>query len=422
MENRNPENRVRQHRRRIRKSGSQLQAVDFFNTLTGDALLDVTESCLPEHRERLYPPTVTLSMFMKQVLDDDGSCQQAVNAWAVQRAADGLKVQSVDTGAYCKARQRLPLAMVQRLTQQSGRLLNAEAESNWRWRGRVVKLVDGTGLSMPDTAENQRHYPQSSNQAPGVGFPLARMVGVVCLATGAVLDVVIGRHQGKGHGELSAFRDLEHTLEANDVLLGDALYCHYFLIAHLHSRGVDLLFQQNGSRITDFRRGEKLGTRDHRVRWAKPGTRPDWMSLEHDRAYPNELIVREVKVGGRILVTTMLDARAVPKGALSALYALRWNIELDLRNIKTTLGMDVLRCQTPTMIEKELWVHLLAYTLIRLLMARAARHAGVHPREISFKHAVQLMTPGFAGGHLIQPECDISSLAYAKSEYPQFRG
>ncbi len=168
-------------------------------------------------------------------------------------------------------------------------------------------------------------------------------------------------------------------------------YCNYFMIAELAAAGVDVLLEQHGARITDFRRGQALGKRDHRVRWSKPRHRPAWMTPQH-RAFPQELSVREVKVNGRVLVTTMLDARQVCKGELSELYARRWQVELDIRNIKTTLGMEVLRCLTPQMVEKELWVSLLAYNVIRLLMAQAAHHADVHPRELSFKHTVQMWT------------------------------
>ena len=152
----------------------------------------MTESHLPEHRERLYPPTVTLSMFTRQALDADGSCQKAVNSWAAQRRAEGLRVQSVRTGGYCQVRERSPISMVTGLTHTVCELVSARAKAGWRWRGRHVKLVDGTGISMPDTLENQEHYPQPSSQAEGVGFPLTRVVGVICLATGAVIDAAIG--------------------------------------------------------------------------------------------------------------------------------------------------------------------------------------------------------------------------------------
>ena len=270
MRDPNARYQLQQHRSGINRRVAEIDAVDFFNVLTGPELLETTEAHLPEHRERLYPPTVTLSMFMKQALEQDGSCQKAVNGWAARRAAEGLTAQSIRTGGYCRARGRLPIEMVTALTRESGQLLSALAHSGWGWRGRVVKLVDGTGISMPDTPENQASYPQPSSQAPGVGFPLARLVGVICLSTGAVLDVAMGPLEGKGHSELDLFRGLSAAFSRGDVMLADALYCNYFLIATLQAAGVDVLFEQHGARITDFRRGQALGTRDHRVHWLKP--------------------------------------------------------------------------------------------------------------------------------------------------------
>ena len=395
---RNARNVLHQRQRSIGRRSRATQAVEFFNVLTSPELLETTEALLPEHRERLYPPTVALSMFMRQVLEADGSCQKAVNGWAAQRAADGLSPCSVRTGGFCRARQRLPLEMVSTLTRETGRLLSQKALGQWLWRGRAVKLVDGTGISMPDTPENQALYPQPSTQAPGVGFPAARLVMVICLATGAALDMAVGPHSGKDSGELGLVRGLLEGFSPGDVMLADALYCNYWLIATLMATGVDVLFEQNGSRITDFRRGQSLGTRDHLVRWPKPAARPDWMTPEQYVCFPDELTVREVKVAHQVLVTTLLDHRKVSKDDLSELYAQRWNVELDLRNLKTTTGMDVLSCQTPQMNEKQLWVHLLAYNVIRLLMAQAACNAGIDPRELSFKHTVQLWTEWVSRG------------------------
>ena len=389
---------LHQRRSSIGRRARSTEAVEFFNVLTSPQLLQTTDALLPEHRERLYPPAVTLSMFMRQVLEADGSCQKAVNGWAAQRAADGLVACSVRTGGYCRARQRLPLEMVSALTRQTGQLLSQKALTQWLWRGRAVKLVDGTGLSMPDTPENQAAYPQPSTQAAGVGFPLARLVMVICLATGAALDTAIGPHQGKGSGELGLVRRLLDGFNPGDVMLADALYCNYFLIAALMAKGVDVLFEQNGSRITDFRRGQSLGTRDHIVHWPKPATRPQWMTPEQYDDAPDAITLREVKVAHQVLVTTLLDHRRVSKDDLSVLYGRRWNVELDLRNLKTTTGMDILSCQTPQMNEKQLWVHLLAYNVIRLLMAQAACNANVDPRSLSFKHTVQLWTEWVARG------------------------
>ncbi|MCP5328084.1 MAG: IS4 family transposase [Steroidobacteraceae bacterium] len=375
---------------RVRVRSRASAAMDFFNVLTGPELLEVTEAHLPEHRERLYPPTVTLSMFLRQALAADPSCQRAVNGWAASRAAEGLSPQSVRTGGYCRARSRLPLSMVQALTLESGRLLSARASSGWRWRDRPVKLLDGTGISMPDTPSNQAAFPQPACQAEGVGFPLARLCTVHCLASGAVLAAAVGPFRGIGHSELDLSRTLLGALSPQDVLLADALYANYWFIADLLAAGVDVVLRQHGSRVTDFRRGQHLGPRDHVVLWEKPKHRPAWMSRERYQAYPPQLRLREAKVGGRILVTSLLEARETPKAVLGELYAKRWHVELDLRCIKTTLGMEVLRCRSPQMAEKELWVHLLGYNLIRLLMAQAAAEHATAPRALSFKHTVQL--------------------------------
>jgi len=376
--------------RRIAKQVQHVNANHFFNLLTSPQLLETVEAQLPDHRERQYPPTVTLSMFLSQTMSADGSCQNAVNETNMTRLRSGLPTYGVHTGGYCLARQRLPQELVSALTQQTGALLSTCTPSGWLWRGRHVKLTDGTTVTLPDTAANQRCFPQHGNQMPGVGFPLARLVGVVSLATGAVLDAAMGAFQGKGTGEYGLFRRLQACLVAGDILLADACFCSYFLMADLQARGVDVLFEQHGARRTDFRRGKPQGSRDHLVCWSKPAARPDWMSLEEYRRYPKALTVREVKVGKKVLVTTFLSPRQTSKNALGKLFQQRWQVELDLRNIKTTLGMETLSCKTPAMCEKEMWVYFLAYNLIRLLMAQAARQAGLSPRQLSFKHTLQL--------------------------------
>lgn len=390
--NRNTQKHQQQFGRYIQKRAATTEAVDFFNILTSAQLLAITEAHMPAHRERLYPPTVTLSMFMRQSLEKDASCQKAVNGWAAQRAADGLQRMSVRTGGYCRARQRLPLQMVQALARETARQLHAKAQPSWLWRGRSLKLVDGTGISMPDTPSNQACFAQPSSQAQGVGFPLANLVVVICLSTGGVLEAAVGPYAGKGTGELALFRDLQSTFSAHDVVLADALYCNYWLIATLLAAGVDIVMEQHGARRTDFRRGKSLGKRDHLVSWPKPANCPSWMTRQQYQAFPDQLTLRESKRQHRVVVTSLLDARAVSQEELSQLYAKRWNVELDLRNIKTTMGMDVLNCQSSEMNIKQLWVHLLAYNVIRLLMAQAACHAGVAPRSLSFKHTVQLWT------------------------------
>lgn len=378
--------------RRVRRHAANTDSYAFFNLLTSPELLDEVELLMPEHRERLFPPTETLSMFMAQALSADRSCQSVVNDAAVKRLVGGLPVCSTHTGAYCRARGRLPLEMVSTLTRHTGRLVAERAPQGWHWEGRPVRLVDGTTLSMPDTPENQQAFPQPRSQKPGLGFPLCRAVAILCLGSGVVLDAAIGRYQGKGGDEPSLLRTILDALQSGDLLLGDAYYASYFLLCELLARGVDGVFEQYGARrrSTDFRRGRRLGQRDQVVALTEPKCKPDWMGqADYDQA-PASLTVRELHVGGKVLVTTLLCPKKTPKAALKGLYRCRWHVELDLRNIKTTLGLEVLSCKTPQMAVKEIWVYLLAYNLIRLMMAQAALLADRLPRELSFKHTVQL--------------------------------
>lgn len=381
-----------QQQRRVSSRACSSDAYSFFNLLTGPALFDKVESLLPQHRERTYPPTETLSMFLAQALSADRSCQKAVDDAAIKRLAAGMAPPSTHTGGYCRARRRLPTPMVTTLARYVGQSMSAQASPSWRWRGRAVRLVDGTTLRMPDTPTNQRAYPQPRSQQPGLGSPLCRVVGLVCLGSGALLDAAIGRCQGKGGDEQSLLRSILDTLEPGDVLLGDALYATYFLLCALRERGIDAVFEQHGARqrTTDFRRGQRLGARDHLIVLPKPLIKPEWMSCADYEQAPQSLSVRELRTGGKTLVTTLLCPKHTDKAALKSLFRNRWHVELDLRNIKTTLGMDRLSCRTPAMALKEIWVYLLAYNLIRLLMAQAALLADRLPRQLSFKHAVHI--------------------------------
>ena len=247
-------------------------------------------------------------------------------------------------------------------------------------------------MTLPDTPVNQEAYPQPSSQQPGLGFPQCRLVGIHCLGSGAILNAAMGPCKGKGSDEQSLLRSILDTLESGDILLGDALYATYFLLCALQARGVDGVFEQQGARrrSTDFRRGQKLGQRDHLIELQKPKIKPDWMNQAQFDQSPDTLTVRELKASGKILMTTLLCPKQTLKSDIKMLYKDRWHVELDLRNIKTTLGMETLSCLTPAMIEKEIWVYLLAYNLIRLLMAQSALLADVLPRQLSFKHTLQL--------------------------------
>jgi hypothetical protein len=388
-----PSQRIRKHQqKRLSHHAATSDSYRFFNLLTGSALMEQVESLLPEHRERMFPPTETLSMFLTQAMSADRSCQRAVDDAAIKRLMGALPICSTHTGAYCQARKRLPLEMVSTLACYSGRMMAAHTPAAWHWRERPVRLVDGTTVALPDTADNQAVYPQPRSQQPGLGFPQCRLVGIICLASGAILNAAMGPCQGKGSDEQSLLRSLLDTLESGDVLLGDAFYATYFLLCALQAKGVDGVFEQQGARrrSTDFRRGQRLGQRDHIIELHKPKVRPEWMDPAAYEQAPDTLNVRELHAGGKVLVTTLLCPKHTGKAELKALYRERWHIEMDLRNIKTTLGMEMMSCRTPAMVQKEIWVYLLGYNLIRLLMAQAATLADILPRQLSFKHTLRI--------------------------------
>lgn len=376
----------------IQKKASHQDAISFFNLLTSPELFEALESLLPDHRERLFPPTETLSMFMSQALHADRSCQRVVNEAAITRLVAGMKPCSTFTGGYCRARQRLPLSMVSSLVRLTGALANKHIPDGWLWQGRPVRIVDGTTVTLPDTPENQTAYPQQRSQKAGLGFPISRIVGITCLASGVVTNAAMGPYKGKGASEHALLRSLLPGLQRGDVLLGDALYGSYFVLAECIRRGIDIVFEQNGARkrVADFRRGKRLGAKDHLIQVPKPRQRPEWMPEEHFEALPSEIVIREISMGKKILITTFKDPAQAPREALKALYRSRWNVELDIRSIKTTLGMETLTCKTPEMAEKEMWVYFLAYNLIRILMAQSAALSDVLPRMLSFKHTLQL--------------------------------
>ncbi len=353
---------------------------------------------------RIFTPLVTLCTFLSQVLSDDHSCRAAVARLMAWRCAEGLPPCSPDTGGYCKARQRLPETLLPRLVRDTADGLQEGAPEAWLFHGRKVTLVDGSTLSMPDTAENQAEYPQHGNQEPGCGFPIARIVVLIALATGAVLDAAVGPRKGKLSGESTLLRSLHGRLACGDILLSDRGFCSYFEVAMLLSRGVDVVMRQNKNRPVDFRGGHRLGHDDHLVVWHKP-QRASWMGQETYDAIPETLSIRELRVrvaqrGFRtrvlIVMTTLLDAIEFSHDELAILYRARWHAELDIRSLKQTLKMDVLRCKTPEMVRKEIWAHLLVANLIRGVMAEAARRHGVIPRELSFQGARQTME-GFRG-------------------------
>jgi hypothetical protein len=348
-------------------------------------------------RERIYTPAVTLLTFLSQALDHDHSCRQAVARLLACRSARGLRPCSPDTGAYCKARARLPEGLLRELARDSGRRAAAQAPPAWLWKGRHVKVADGSGLSMPDTKANQQAYPKSDKLPPGVGFPLLRLVVVFSLAAGAALDAALGRRSGKGHGEQSLFRSLWGLFSPGDVLLGDRLYGDFFTLARARARGVDVVTRPAAGREALSFRGRRAG--DLRICWVKP-QRPGWMGQrEYDRL-PRLLHLRAVRVLVRrpgyrarrlVLVTTLTDAAAVSGADLADLYRRRWQAELHLRALKQSLQLDILRGRSPEVVRKEVWAHLLVYNLVRRVVAQAAAAAGARAEEVSFTGAVQTL-------------------------------
>ncbi len=341
------------------------------------------------YRHRLYPPLTTLGLFIGQALSADGACQDAVARHLSERTARHESACSLNTGPYCKARSRLPLGLIRRAAEMVGTRLEDASVRPWTWQGRKVTLLDGTTVSMPDTPDNQAVYPQSGTQKPGLGFPLANLVALISLATGAVRQWALGPCRGKHTGEQALFRRLMPSLEEGEVILVDRYHCNYFTAAMLLERGVDLVTQQHQRRHTDFRRGTRLGKRDHLVQWRRP-QRPAWMDQATYARLPECLTMRETERAGRVLVSTFTDAQQFTAQVLDGLYALRWQV-----------GVEVLRAMTSAMVDKEIAVCLLAYNLVRALMSRAALagHGGagsgidgrLRPRLLAFKPALQLL-------------------------------
>ena len=363
------------------------------------------------YRTRIYPPLVTLRLFIDQILCSDHACQDVVGRRLSQRVADGQSPCSLNSGPYCKARKRLPLRLPQRLCRHLGARLEPFAASQWGWRGRSVKLFDATSVSMPDTPQNQTAWPQSGCQKPGLGFPVARIGALISLASGAVIDYALAPMKGKNSGEQTLLRQLAVNLSKGDILLADALHSTWWALNMLARQGVDVVMAHDGRRTVDFSAGRVLGHCDHLVWWPKP-KRAGWVSKADYDQMPLGIWVREVRVGNQMVVSTLSEPSKVAPGELAALYAMRWNIEVDFRALKATMNMDVLRCMSPAMVKKEIAVYLLTYNLVRWAMARAARLAQVPARALSFAGARRLIC-NFAGHLQRRTYADTDYLAAA---------
>src|SRR5947209_1675096 len=382
----------------LRRQFLQDGGLPFTDVLTEDTLAQALAT-VGGWLDRIFSPLVTLGVFLGQVLSADHSCRAAVARLIAHRLARGQGPCSARTGAYCQARQRLPEAFFSETALRAGRALDAGVNEGWLWKRRRVYVYDGSSVTMPDTPANQAAYPQPVAQKPGLGFPLARIAAVFSLARGAVVGLGTCRYAGKGQSDLGLLRTLLDVFRPGDVMLADRLMCAWTEMVMLKQRDVDSVCRFTSHRKADFRRGKRLGEGDHVVEWPKP-PKPRSIDREAYAALPAALTVRECRarveqpgfrVRTLVVATTLLDAKGFTRDDLAQLYRERWNAELDFRSLKQTLQMDILRCRTPGLVRKELWTHILAYNLIRTVMAQAAMRRGAEPRSISFKGAVQTL-------------------------------
>jgi hypothetical protein len=378
------------------KSASSL-CLDFL--LPKLEVLQICDEIGHKYRNRTYNPMIVLWMFITQVLSADHSCQQAVtrlNAWRVAR---GLLKVSSETTAYCKARCRLPEQLFERLLTSTSKRCEQAASEAWLFHGRIVEMVDGWTLTMADTDENQEEYPQMTSQRRGCGFPVARMIGVFSLATGAINHTAIGPYKGKQTGETSLLRSILDRILPGRILLADRYYASFWLLAAGEMCGVDLVARAHHLRKIDFRRGLKQGYLDQLVLYPKP-QRPTWMSQEEYEKYPSSIFVRHIKYrveqkGFRtreiILATTLIDAENYQAEELAHLYYRRWSVELHIRSLKTQMQMDHLRCKSPQMVRKEIHCHMIGYNLVRCAMLASALKFNLCPTRLSFTGAMQAL-------------------------------
>ena len=349
--------------------------------------------------EAVFSTSVVLWAFLAQVLRDgkQAACNAAVEDIANYQRQAGGPVPSGDTGDYCRARAKLDWQALRDLVRCIASRLEASAPQDWLWQGRSTKLIDGFTFTMPDTPDNQEAFPQQNTQAEGVGLPIARACVVLSLATGAIYDVAYGPYAGKGTGEPALLREIQGCLVPGDVAVFDRCCASFMNLAMLQLQGVDVCTRLHQCRRSDFRKGKRLGRCDHLITWVRP-PRPDWMTPEVYEQIPETMTLRELKFdvteeGNRVdtmtIITTLTDSDEYPAQAIAALYGFRWNVELDIRHLKQPLGLEHLRCKTPEMIQRELWVILLAHNLIRQVIATAAAVHKKKPRQISFTGACQ---------------------------------
>ena len=350
-------------------------------------------------KQGIYTTAITVWAFLSQVLRDEkeAACQAAVASVVSYCETAGLPTPSEDTGQYCRARAKLSEAALHELACEVAEEVEQAADETWLWKGRHAKLVDGFTFTMPDTADNQACYPHPKSQKPGVGLPIARAVAILSLATACVMDLAIGPYQGKETGETALLRSMLGSLPAGDIAVMDRYYCSFMMIAMLLSQQTDVCARKHQRRHSDFRRGRRLGKYDHVIVWTRP-LRPEWMDEETYAQIPETIELREIRYnivepGRRTrtidIITTLLDANEYTKEEIAELFGFRWNSELDIRSIKSSLHLGHVRCKSPEMVRREVWTTILGYNLIRTTAAAAALLHDKQPRQISFTSTCQ---------------------------------
>src|SRR5229473_4357012 len=348
----------------------------------------------PNSRDRIFSLRLTFECFVWPLLKPRTSCREVVRA--VQALFQSLGLGPVDEGtsAFIQARQRLPRERLERALETTAPIADRRVGEQGLLNGRPVKVADCSTTQLPDTKKNQKRYPQPSSQKPGCGFPLPKFLVLFSLSSGAILRVVTGHWRNH---DVRLLRGLLDALRKGDILLGDRAYGDYLTMASLPKQGVDVVARLHGGRKVDYRKATKpLGRHDGLFEWSKGRERSKLLTRAQWRKVPEKIVVRlicfDAVIRGRKqrvrLVTTLLDPLAYPAHKLVALYARRWHLELALRHLKTSMGMEVLRCQSPEMADKELLAYLVAYNLIRCLMAEAVALAGVEMERLSFKGSV----------------------------------
>lgn len=343
-----------------------------------------------DFRARTYTPLKTLYTYIQQVLSADKS---SINAIAGINAVRLLSEQSPicpNTGSYTKAKKRLPEHTIYELVKSVAHSSLKKVPSQWNVYGRDVKVFDGTTITLQDTKANNEQYPKHSNKNQAIGCPQIRLLAVLSLITGSVVDYALEATRGKGTGEVTLLRSILECFNEKDIAMGDALFCNFFLTHDLMDKKVDVIFPGHIQRRYDFNDGTILGDEDHITQWKRP-RRPKWMSKETYKEYPKEILMREFKVNGIVYISTFLDSSTYPKKELHQLYKRRWEVELHFRSLKSHMGMDRLSSTTPSMVRKEIGIHLLAYNIIREFMVDGGRKKGALPTKISFKGTLQLI-------------------------------